>query len=1244
MLLVFFLPTSQWPRASAFEITYGLYDWCAQDQPWHPYRWSNQACSGTARCETGDNWGGRYQQPDGACFIPGPAPARYPYAIDRYGICGGDGAVQQGKLTDLKTGTVWGNWWVFRDYDNSLYVTMTLEGTSDAQAFWEFGTQNSAPVNVSILPSISYQLPWPPAYQSAIPNNGRTGLSTCFTYKINLRRVCDPTWTTYNPLRSDLAGNGFCQALYSDAPPLTWDFSTTPFWLKITPFANIYRNLNLMGCGFLAQTVELNMGRPLTFWESPSMCSPWNQPAAPPPPNPPPSPETPLAPPSPPPLPPQPQPPPPPPPVAPYITRISVSSQGRAMVGEDCGKLKGILEDMYLSTALFYNRRAGACDIGGVGIKSELTYVVPWYGNDPTPSAALRQEMLGLFTAVTGELSWGRILEAMQLGCGAGGHFNDPTSLISYEVCIDAVTAPCTIRVLNDPNLPSCSAPSPRPPPPAPPPPPVGSPQPPRPPVPPQPSPPPSPYVACPLIVVAMAPGTDFDPGSCTAFALKMQALYGGGSRWTQNFHCTQVANGQMTASGTVLEPDDAQLFMARWQADPNGLYSVLGISQIPYTCTTTITAYPYCTYYDVPAYQWNAETWAPLRTDCPSPPPAPPPLPPSPPPAPPTPPSAPPSPPPPLPPPPSPPPVPLTTVVLTFPPRSMLVTDADCVTHVAGWMDFLSLTQADLAGVPTCTPVPASNALVLSFQYASDEGGRRLPAQPAPSPPPSPPPPPPPPASTGPASPPPPPGLLADSFTLAVVTPSSSFGTAITREIVESQACLGLRAGLSQTLSFFATNDASYSIGSCVVQEILPQRFRYRLTVQFAGAGASARAAAAIGVLTTQAGVSNLAFNTFPYCGSAFALTPHELVVQQTVQLNPLYPEVFLDPVFGSTAQRSKQQGPLSAGSGGSKKEKAVQPQLPAFKWGRAATATPDQEEAASGLGSSPGGGGGDEEETSWGLFDPKRLAYTWPVPWGAGTVAGGMALWLASFVAVGFVVVPTIYRTAGINIFELEATDKAVFTFACQLAETVVSLALIRVLTIKSLDEAPEEDRKQFFNFSLAEPIKGPRGWLAWAALGTVLSPFVVGSVASLMSLFAYEQSVGGRGTVDGVAGMINMDLASYLSLLSVTGIMAPVLEETVFRGFLLTSLTKFTPTWVAIPVSAAFFGAAHLSPRDFPVLFALGCLLGVVYTRSRNLLSPIIVHGMWNSTVLTLLFYLASTGVDVEEMIRTMDQLGT
>lgn len=88
--------------------------------------------------------------------------------------------------------------------------------------------------------------------------------------------------------------------------------------------------------------------------------------------------------------------------------------------------------------------------------------------------------------------------------------------------------------------------------------------------------------------------------------------------------------------------------------------------------------------------------------------------------------------------------------------------------------------------------------------------------------------------------------------------------------------------------------------------------------------------------------------------------------------------------------------------------------------------------------------------------------------------------------------------------------------------------------------------------------------------------------------------------------------------------------------FRGFLLTSLTRFMPTWAAVVASSGFFGLAHLSPRDLPVLSALGLLLGWSYVRSRNLLTPILIHGAWNSGVLTVLFWLASEGVDVQQLI--------
>ena len=132
-------------------------------------------------------------------------------------------------------------------------------------------------------------------------------------------------------------------------------------------------------------------------------------------------------------------------------------------------------------------------------------------------------------------------------------------------------------------------------------------------------------------------------------------------------------------------------------------------------------------------------------------------------------------------------------------------------------------------------------------------------------------------------------------------------------------------------------------------------------------------------------------------------------------------------------------------------------------------------------------------------------------------------------------------------------------------------------------------------------------------------------------------------GRGTADAVAGLLDassgtVDVATLTSLLIVTAVLAPVLEETVFRGFMLPSLTKIMPVPAAVVVSAAGFATAHLSARDFPQLFAFGILLGFVYVRSRNLLSTMVIHGAWNGGVLLLLAALASSGVDLEKLLAS------
>ncbi len=133
-------------------------------------------------------------------------------------------------------------------------------------------------------------------------------------------------------------------------------------------------------------------------------------------------------------------------------------------------------------------------------------------------------------------------------------------------------------------------------------------------------------------------------------------------------------------------------------------------------------------------------------------------------------------------------------------------------------------------------------------------------------------------------------------------------------------------------------------------------------------------------------------------------------------------------------------------------------------------------------------------------------------------------------------------------------------------------------------------------------------------------------------LQSLFS-----GGKGTVDGVAQIISIDVPTFASLFTITAILAPLLEETVFRGFLLTTLTKYLPTWSSVLISSLGFAAAHASIKDFPQLFALGTLLGFSYVRSRNLLTPMLIHGAWNGTVLLVLFAIVNSGLDIQEALN-------
>ena len=52
----------------------------------------------------------------------------------------------------------------------------------------------------------------------------------------------------------------------------------------------------------------------------------------------------------------------------------------------------------------------------------------------------------------------------------------------------------------------------------------------------------------------------------------------------------------------------------------------------------------------------------------------------------------------------------------------------------------------------------------------------------------------------------------------------------------------------------------------------------------------------------------------------------------------------------------------------------------------------------------------------------------------------------------------------------------------------------------------------------------------------------------------------------------------------------------------------------------------------------LEGLALELGFSYIRSKNLLTPMMIHGTWNGTVLTILYVLQMNGVDIQHLLHT------
>lgn len=133
----------------------------------------------------------------------------------------------------------------------------------------------------------------------------------------------------------------------------------------------------------------------------------------------------------------------------------------------------------------------------------------------------------------------------------------------------------------------------------------------------------------------------------------------------------------------------------------------------------------------------------------------------------------------------------------------------------------------------------------------------------------------------------------------------------------------------------------------------------------------------------------------------------------------------------------------------------------------------------------------------------------------------------------------------------------------------------------------------------------IVSPKGWIGLALLGGAIQFCTSFALTGISGLFPQEMENYGE-----VIESLGMYSPTFFSVVY-TMLLAPFVEELIFRGLTLKILEKSFPFWVANILQALYFGIIHGNIIQSSYAFLAGLLFGSVMYKYKNLKCVIWCH---------------------------------
>jgi membrane protease YdiL (CAAX protease family) len=142
----------------------------------------------------------------------------------------------------------------------------------------------------------------------------------------------------------------------------------------------------------------------------------------------------------------------------------------------------------------------------------------------------------------------------------------------------------------------------------------------------------------------------------------------------------------------------------------------------------------------------------------------------------------------------------------------------------------------------------------------------------------------------------------------------------------------------------------------------------------------------------------------------------------------------------------------------------------------------------------------------------------------------------------------------------------------------------------------------------------------WVWWTIGGYFVSSWLF-NIADFLNQWVLPISILEQAQESVVSQLINPEFNDWAA--SIVGYIAPCItapwwEEVLYRGFLLPALVLQMKYKWAILWSGIIFSIHHMSPTACIPLAVLGWTWSILYAKSGNLLTTILVHAMWNSRI--------------------------